>query len=333
MGSTLFSSMNAPASVSRAARLRQVLSEIAHAFTAAASVSFCYLMQQQLTCSPDAMLSRAGMMVGVSAQKISKHITFLVNDVAPTPASAVSPPQPKPLLLLLPWLGSRPQAIAKYCDIYIRTGFDVLVVESEVSQFLWPRWGLEYGAHVLELLESERFSQRPLLVHAFSIGGYTFSQVLVQVAKDTQRCQELTNRIRGHIYDSLVMGSLDHMAIGLGKTMFPRMEGLVKRASLLYFHVFKHQTVKYFNVGISMFWNTPVTSPALFFFSENDVLCDYKSVEEMVKLWRSRGMTVESKKWEKSVHAGHLRTHPQEYLSTLENFVNSLNMVPLKAKM
>uniref|UniRef100_A0A672MD48 Si:dkey-5i3.5 n=1 Tax=Sinocyclocheilus grahami TaxID=75366 RepID=A0A672MD48_SINGR len=126
----------------------------------------------------------------------------------------VSPVHPKPILLMLPWLGSRPQAIAKYCDIYFRTGFDVLIVESAVSQFLWPRWGLEYGGHVLELLESECFSQRPLLVHAFSIGGYTFGQVLVHVAKDTQRYQGLTNRIRGHIYDSLVMGSLEHMANG-----------------------------------------------------------------------------------------------------------------------
>lgn len=272
-------------------------------------------------------------MVGVTAHKISKHITFLVNDLTATPASAVPPGQPKPLCLLLPWLGSRPQAIAKYCDIYLRTGFDILVVESEVSQFLWPRWGLEYGAHVLELLESERFSQRPLLVHAFSIGGYTFSQVLVHVAKDNQRCQELTNRIRGHIYDSLVMGSLDHMAVGVGKTVFPRLAGLVRRASILYFRAFKHQTVDYFNLAVSVFWNTPVTTPALFFFSENDVLCDYKSLEEMVEFWKKRGITVESKKWEKSVHAGHLRTHPQEYLSTLENFVQSLNMVPLKAKM
>lgn len=33
---------------------------------------------------------------------------------------------------MLPWLGSRPQAVDKYCQIYFRTGFDVLVVESEV---------------------------------------------------------------------------------------------------------------------------------------------------------------------------------------------------------
>lgn len=120
---------------------------------------------------------------------------------------------------------------------------------------------------------------------------------------------------------------------GLGKTILPRMEGLVKSAGLLYFRVFKHQTVDYFNSSISVFWNTPVMAPALFFYSENDALCDYKSLEKMVEFWRSRGQTVESKMWKESVHAGHLRTHPQDYLSTLEYFVQSLNMVPLKAKM
>ncbi|XP_051580859.1 uncharacterized protein LOC127456418 isoform X2 [Myxocyprinus asiaticus] len=279
------------------------------------------------------MISEAATMAGITTHKISKHITFLVNDVTGTPDSTIPPGQPKPLLLLMPWLGSRPQAIAKYCDIYFRTGFDVLVVESEVSQFLWPRWGLEYGGHLLELLESERFCQRPLLVHAFSIGGYTFCQVLIHVAKNTQRYQGLTNRIRGQIYDSLVMGSVEQMAVGLSKTMFPRLEGLVRRASLLYFRAFKHQTVDYFNAGIDVFWNTPLTAPALFFFSENDALCDCQTMEKMVEFWRNQGLTVESKKWKKSIHAGHLRTHPQEYMSTLENFVQALNMVPLKAKM
>ncbi len=111
------------------------------------------------------------------------------------------------------------------------------------------------------------------------------------------------------------------------------MEGLVMSASLLYFRVFKHQTVDYFNSSINVFWNTPVTAPALFFYSENDAMCDYKSLEKMVEFWRSRGQTAESKKWKESVHAGHLRAHPQDYLSTLEYFVQSLNMVPLKAKM
>ncbi|KAG7455761.1 hypothetical protein MATL_G00244400 [Megalops atlanticus] len=144
------------------------------------------------------MMSRSAAAGGVSALKISKTITFYMNEsaVAATPLQGAA----RPLLLLLPWLGCRPQALAKYCELYFRTGFDVLVVESEVSQFLWPRWGLEYGAKLVEVLRSDRFAQRPLLVHAFSIGGYTFTQLLIHVSRDPQRHQDLTNRIkRSHL--------------------------------------------------------------------------------------------------------------------------------------
>ena len=67
---------------------------------------------------------------------------------------------------------------------------------------------------MLDVLQSEQFVSRPLLVHAFSIGAYTFTQLLVHVAQDKLKYQELTQRIRGHIYDSLVLGSLERMAIG-----------------------------------------------------------------------------------------------------------------------
>lgn len=84
----------------------------------------------------------------------------------------------------------------------------------KVQQFLWPRWGLEHGKKLLELLESERFVSRPLLIHAFSIGGYTFAQLLIHVSQDTQKYQLLTKRIKGQVYDSLVVGSVENMAIG-----------------------------------------------------------------------------------------------------------------------
>lgn len=149
---------------------------------------------------------------GVKTHHLSNGITFYANEGLLKPAVSG---HGKPVLLMLPWLGSRPQAQAKYCEIYLRTGFDVLVVESNVGHFLWPRWGLDYGAQLLQLLESERFSKRPLVVHAFSIGGYTFAQLLVHVAKDSERYRGLIDRVRGQIYDSLVIGSLEHMAIGV----------------------------------------------------------------------------------------------------------------------
>ncbi|XP_071767565.2 transmembrane protein 53 [Centroberyx gerrardi] len=282
------------------------------------------------------MLARAAIISrGITTQRLSKNITLYLNEAAPASSEhqTPAPVHTKPLLLMLPWLGSRPQAVSKYCEIYFRTGFDVLMVESEVKEFLWPRWGLEYGERILEVLQSEHFVSRPLLVHAFSVGGYTFAQLLVHVSQDTEKYQGLTQRIRGHVYDSLVVGSLEKMAIGLGKTVFPNWEKLVKRVSLAYFGIFKQQTVDYFNTSIDVFRNTPVTAPALFFFCENDPMSDPRAMEELIDLWRERGMDVTAKKWDDSTHAGHMKKHPQEYLSTLDTFLQTLSITPLKAKM
>lgn len=251
-----------------------------------------------------------------------------------TPIVSSSPTSPtRPLLLLLPWLGARPAGIAKYRDLYLGCGMDVLTVESEVWHFLWPRWGLEYGAEVLEVLGDQRFTGRPLLVHAFSIGGYTFTQLLIHMAQEPEKFQELTQSMIGQIYDSMVAGSLEHMATGLGKTLFPRMECLVRSVALFFFWLFKHQTADFYSNGLQVFYNSPVTSPALFFFCENDQLCDPVAMEAAIDQWRKRGVAVETRKWKESVHAAHLRCHPKEYLSTLEKFVNSLAIAPLNAKM
>lgn len=279
------------------------------------------------------MLARAALSTGITAHRLSKNVTFYMNELASPVPRHQSQEDHKPVMLMLPWLGSRPQAIAKYCEIYFRTGFDVLVVESEVQHFLWPRWGLDHGRSLLELLESERFMSRPLLVHAFSIGGYSFSQLLVHISQDTQKHEALIKRIKGQVFDSLVVGSLERMAIGLGKTVFPRWETLVKHASLCYFRVFKRQTVDYFNTGVDAFWNSPVTAPALYFFCENDALSDSQTLEELIDYWRKRGLDVTAKKWEDSTHAGHLKRHPYEYLDTLNTFFHSLHMAPLKSKL
>lgn len=120
---------------------------------------------------------------------------------------------------------------------------------------------------------------------------------------------------------------------GVSKNLFPHLDYLVKHISLLYFRVFKRQTVDYFNMSIDVFLNTPLTSPALCFFCGNDVLSDPEAMQNLLEHWKKRGISVVSKKWEESLHAGHLRAHPQEYWSVLEHFLCSLNVVPLKAKM
>ncbi|KAG7496866.1 hypothetical protein JOB18_026637 [Solea senegalensis] len=236
----------------------------------------------------------------------------------------------RPLLLFFPWLGARTGAVAKYRDFYLDRGFDILLVYSSVMHFLWPQWGLNYGLEVLKILEEPEFSGRPVLILASSIGGYTFTQILTHVSQGPEKYSGLVQRVTGHIYDSLVAGSLEHMAIGLGKTLVPRFENFVKNLALLYFRLFKTQTADVYDRIVQVFHNNPITAPALFFFSEDDALCDPDAVDELIDLWRKRGVAVESRKWRESTHAAHLRCHPQEYLSTLEKFLNSLQLSSIK---
>lgn len=115
--------------------------------------------------------------------------------------------------------------------------------------------------------------------------------------------------------------------------MFPRFEGVVKQTSLVYFRVFKQQTVDVFNSGIDVFRNTPVRAPALFFFCENDPMSDHLAMKELLDLWRERGMDVTGKCWAESMHAGHIKRHPEEYQATLNHFLHSRKLCTLKSKM
>lgn len=69
--------------------------------------------------------------IGVNAHRLSKNVTLYLTEASTVLQNETSQNH-KPLMLMLPWLGSRSQAVDKYCQIYFRTGFDVLVVESEV---------------------------------------------------------------------------------------------------------------------------------------------------------------------------------------------------------
>ncbi|KAM8972152.1 transmembrane protein 53-like [Pelodytes ibericus] len=239
----------------------------------------------------------------------------------------------RPLLLFLPWLGSKAKAFERYIDLYFKLGFDVLVAESSLSHFLWPRRGLDYAGQLVNLLMKESdLCSRNLFVHAMSIGGYTFTQMLVSVSKGHEEQETTLKRIRGQVFDSLVVGSMEKMAKGVAG-MVGFLQPLVVRGTLLYFSLLKSHTADYYDNGIHTFWNTPITCPALFFYCMNDPLSDHGAVEQIVADWKKQGIRVESKKWENSLHAGHLRRHPQEYIEVLSTFISSLHSTSPRSKL
>lgn len=169
---------------------------------------------QTLCPAKDSQTSTALCPISPSSSADPSSSPLLSDSPSHTSDSADSDSTSRPLLVFFSWLGAHPGAVAKYRDLYLDRDMDVLVVQSNVMHFLWPRWGLDYGLEVLKVLEEPQFSGRAMLVHASSIGGYTFTQLLTHIAQGQKKHAGLVQRVIGHIYDSLVVGTLEHMAIG-----------------------------------------------------------------------------------------------------------------------
>ncbi|XP_063782761.1 transmembrane protein 53-like [Pseudophryne corroboree] len=257
-------------------------------------------------------------MLPPNVKRYSNFVSLYIN-----PSHSVSCLSSRPLLLFLPWLGSKSRSHEKYIQLYFKLGFDVLVAESSLLHFLWPKTGLEYAGQLVDLLIGEKdLCSRRLYLHAISIGGYLFAQMLVCSSKEQRTMLE---RIYGQVFDSLVIGSMEKMATGVARMItFPLLEPLVIRGTLLYFSLLKAQTADYYERGIQTFWDKPIHCPALFFYCMNDPMSDHATVEKVMQDWEKHGLKVQGKKWEDSVHAGHLRRHTQEYTNTLTSFLHSL---------
>ncbi|CAM4486451.1 unnamed protein product [Lepidochelys olivacea] len=251
-----------------------------------------------------------------------------------SPAPGGSAPS-RPLVVLLPWFGARPRSMARYLELYLPRGLDVLVVESDLSHFLWPRHGLAYAACVLGLLrDSQPFRSRPLLVHAFSIGGYTFAQMMVHMSREPQRHQQLAERIQGLVYDSLVTGSLGAMALGVAQMSgSAAFRPLIRGGTRLYFSLLHCCTVRYYKAAQGVFFRPPLRCPVLVFYCRNDPLSDPALVQELLESWRQAGILVQAQAWQDSRHAAHLHQHPQEYQEVLLGFLKQLDTALLQARL
>nr|XP_016854491.1 PREDICTED: uncharacterized protein LOC107983803 [Anolis carolinensis] len=248
------------------------------------------------------------------------------------PPSGPSGHPPPPLVLLLPWFGAPPRAVAKYLSLYLSgRRWPVLVAESRVGHFLWPRWGLDYAGRLLELLrEGGPLGGHPLLVHAFSIGGYLFAQMMVRLQDAAREHPGIQQRIRGLVYDSLVAVSLEDMARGVAQmtTASPALQPLLRRGTLLYFRLFGRCTVSYFQAALDVFHRPPLRCPTLVFFCHNDPLSDPQVMGQLLDSWRAAGIVVQVQEWPVSRHAGHLRLHPQDYGRALDAFLRDLDLGP-----
>ena len=244
----------------------------------------------------------------------------------PADKNSSSPPAPA-LVLLFTWLFCKPGAVSKYVQLYTSRGFPVLQVSSRLSHFLWPPSSKRFAEDVAQVMKSQFSGCDQVVVHAMSIGAYNYTTCLMLADEKPEIKTHFLGKVRGVVFDSLTIGSLDHMVQGVATGV--SQWGLVRASTLfaanVYFLLSRKITVDAFNAGVEFFRNRPALVPTLIFASKNDPMSDTAALEDVVEAWMVKAVfPVTYQLWERSGHCSHLRHHGRQYEQLLGEFLDSL---------
>jgi len=113
-----------------------------------------------------------------------------------------SPTEQRPLVLLFPWLMSKPRAVAKYASIYTSLGLDVLQVSITPVDLLLPLSRSQVAAQETLDFLSERKEYDKLFAHCMSVGTYMLHETLATVESNEARYLVVRDRLVGSVHDS-----------------------------------------------------------------------------------------------------------------------------------
>lgn len=244
-----------------------------------------------------------------------------------TPSTTViTTDRPRPLVVMLAWMLARHKHLAKYAQIYLQRGYDVLTVSITPWQLLWPVKGCQLVAdEVVQFLDYNKSCQ-PIILHGFSVGGYVWGEVMVRMKDDMPRYQPILDRIVGQTWDSAA--DVTEISIGLPLAVFPNnpivrtaLEKYV-RYHLKTFH--DAATIHYLRAS-QLFHTTLVKAPALLLVSEMDPVGSAASNKRLKETWESMGVKMYWKCWEDSKHVSHFLKYRDEYTEILERFLDSIS--------
>ena len=83
---------------------------------------------------------------------------------------------------------------------------------SRPINFIWPSSAQPVAAEILDYLCTQTGTS-PIVVHAFSIGVFMYGNMLMRLTNGSREFSQLQPRIRGQVFDSIVMGTLQEMQV------------------------------------------------------------------------------------------------------------------------
>ncbi|XP_022105870.1 uncharacterized protein LOC110987444 [Acanthaster planci] len=233
-----------------------------------------------------------------------------------------------PLTLLLPWATATERNLDRFRTLYADRGFNVLTAYSKLINFIRPRSAQPVAAEIIDYLCTQT-GKVPIVVHAFSIGAFMYANILIRMADQHQQFSALQPRIRGQVFDSLIIGTLKEMRVGLAHMLSNNrtLQWLISSSSAIYFYLTHSNTVEVYDQLVDIFWKNPFHTPILCYYSMTDPMCKVESMERFLKAWKERtGEVSHSHCVPNARHAEILRGGPEDYRVILFKYLDTLRL-------
>ncbi|XP_035786302.1 transmembrane protein 53-A-like [Anopheles albimanus] len=235
-------------------------------------------------------------------------------------------PLEKPLVLIFAWLQATNKHLAKYAELYLEQGFEVLTVHITPWQLVWPVHGSQKVARdVVKFLSNNDISEG-IVLHGFSVGGYLWGECLVKLhAHPTGR--RTLEKIVGQIWDSVA--DITEIPVGVPHAVLPRtpkLQTILRNYISYHLKLFHEEATQYYEHCTHLFHHEPAQCPALLLVSKTDPVGTETANRRLCGIWESIGLKTTLKCWDKSPHVGHFHKHREEYVQLLLTHLRSLNL-------
>ncbi|KAI1297676.1 Transmembrane protein 53 [Halotydeus destructor] len=253
------------------------------------------------------------------------------------------PDSKRPLAIILSWLAAQEKHIDKYRSIWIERGFDVLTVKMTPYQFLLPTM----GSHVLvqdliRFLYALSTHYPEYVLHCFSVGAYEFGEILahlndekfissIKLQADHDPKEIILRSIKGVVMDSAV--SFEGIASGVATSISanPVVNKSLESYIRTHLKLMHPVATKYYKAAANQAYSSPLTqAPALLMYSNRDKIGSRAGNEYLRDCWKSNGIKVSTKLFDKSAHVQHHSKYPQEYINEIDNFLGQVSLTTLK---
>ena len=176
--------------------------------------------------------------------------------------------------------------------------------------------------NVLDTLAADK-SNRPLLVHGFSVGGYVFGELLVKLLQNPEKYTTIPSRFQGLIFDSPV--DMNGIPIGVSRaaTENPIYRQLIHSALDMYL---KFPNTKHYMRSADVFKRNVFEIPSLLMYSRSDPVVEPEKIETIASQWREKGVICHTKFWNEAPHVSIFMKYPDEYTKAVVSFIRQCGL-------